>query len=346
MSHLYRRPPKNGIYWLAYYINGKRYQESLRTRDLANAKYLKSKKDQEILQGKSILPNQNNLCWPVFKSYKEFKSGQRNPGYNQAVSSRIEDFLKWRNIQSFKSINEDSMQQYLNYRINQKPPISPSTANHIIRDIREFIRYAIKRGIIEKDPLADFKRITEQKNLRKFFTKDELTRLFAEAANPSYYADGVPTLYPLILTAAYTGLRKQELFSLEWKNIDFNDNIIKILNKPNFQIKTARERIIPIHPHLKKELLKLKAKSKSGYCFDATNWRRLIDRILRAAGLRSRGVGFHTLRHSFASNFIMDTKDIKAASEILGHENISTTMIYTHTLKEHLKKAMKSFTLS
>ncbi len=342
MSYLYRRPEKNGIFWLCYYISGKRVQRSLQTRDKTSAIAKRAEIESGIAQGKSDLPSTNNLIQPAFNLYKLFKSGQRSKEYHNAVCRRIDYFLTSCKISVFKQINEDILQEHLSKLMHGKPPISPNTANHITRDIREFIRFAIKRNFINKDPLEDFQKFDEQNNLRRFFSGEELTRLFKEASNPKHYADGIPTLYPLLLTAAYTGMRKEELYNLEWKNIDFKEGFIHVRNKPNFQIKTKQERIIPLREELKEELLKLKSQSKSERCFDITNEKRLIDRILKAAGLKDKGVGLHTLRHSLASHLIMSGSDIKSVAEILGHKNISTTMIYTHVLKDHLKSTISN----
>ncbi len=358
MSHLYRHPPKTGNYWRAWRQDGKLRRKALKdkngntTKDRATAKYLLAQLDQELAQGKNILPNQDNLVSPVFEAYKEFKAGQRSADHQQSVCARIQGYLTWSKIITFRQINEDTLQKYLNYRSNppqeeedkkKLPPIGPVTLNRTVRDIRELLHYALRRDIIAQDPLRDFKKIKEERNFRKIWTKEELTRFIKEANNPEHYADKVPTLYPMVMTGAFSGMRPGELNKLGWQNCYFKEGEFRVVNKPNFKVKTLKERIIPMHPIVKKILLKLKAKSKSTYCFDTTNLSRLIKRVLKAAGLYKKGIGLNLLRHSFASHYIMDTGDVKGAQEMLGHEDIQTTMIYTHTLKEHLKRKMKNF---
>jgi len=339
MSSLYRR---NNIYWLSFRENGKHYCISLKTRDKSSALFLKAQKDLELLQGKSILPNQNNLCRPVLEEYKSFMSSRRTPEHNQTEYNTVKHFLDWGSINTFAQINKVKMQEYLDHRLKTKPNhkgISKNTANHIIASIKFFLRYAASRRIASDSPiLKEIKNYKLEEQDIRFFSKEEIVRILAAARMRSLYADGKPTLYPIIATGIYSGLREEELFSLKWENIDFTRKIISVANKEDFKTKSRKNRVIPLHPRLK--LLLKPARKQKGLCFDTTNERRIFDRILRKANLKEPRVRWHTLRHTFASQALMAGVPLFTVSKWLGHADIKTTMKYAHFCQDHSQKEM------
>jgi len=332
MSSLYRR---NGIYWLGYKEHGKRKDRSLKTRDKTTAVFRKAQIDQLTIQGGSVIPNSSNFCAPALEEYKEFKANRRNAEYNNSVYKSIKEFLDWGDITQFRQINDHLFESYLGKK--RLKGNSTATLNHIIRRLKEWLRYAQKRGLIADNPLQEFKKFTQEKNPPRFLSKEEIHSLLEASQDPTVYADGHTTLYPVIMTGVYTGMRQAELFSLTWQDIDFERNRIFVVNKENFQTKSLKFRVIPLHPALKEVLIKEKTPGSTGKCFDVTNWKRLFKRIVvdRAKLLN---VGFHTLRHTFASHLIMAGSDLPTVSELLGHSEIKTTMIYSHLLQEHKEK--------
>ena len=94
-----------------------------------------------------------------------------------------------------------------------------------------------------------------------------------------------------------------------------------------------------MHKDLKKILLS--SKNGSENCFDVTNWRRILKRILQEAKLDGQGVAWHTFRHTFASHLVMNGTPLATVSELLGHSSISTTMIYSHLSADHVKDAIR-----
>jgi site-specific recombinase XerD len=332
MSSLYRR---NNVYWLSYRQHGKSFCRSLKTKDRSTAIFLKAQKDQELLQGNSILPNKNNLCRPVLEEYKSFMSSRRTPEHNQTEYHTVKYFLDWGNINTFAQINSVKFQEYLNHRL--KKGISENTANHIIGSIKFFLRYAANRRISSDDSI-----LKEIKNYKLgerdiyFFSKTEIIKLFQVARDPSIYADGKPTLYPAIATGLYAGLREQEIFNLRWENIDFQRRKIHVVNKGKFKTKNRRNRVIPLRRNLKSILWPVR--KRNGLCFDAINQRRVYNRILREAKLKKPGIMWHTLRHTFASHELMAGVPLPTMSRWLGHSKIETTMMYAHLCPDHSDK--------
>ncbi len=339
MSSLYRR---NNIYWLSFRQHGKSFCKSLKTKDRSTALFLKAQKDQELLQGNSILPNQNNLCRPVLEEYKSFMSSRRTREHNQTEYNTVKSFLNWGSINTFAQINKVKLQEYLDHRLKATPEhkgISKNTANHIIASIKFFLRYAASRRIATDNPILkeirNYK--LEDKDIR-FFSKEEISRILKTARDRSLYADGKPTLYPIIATGIYAGLREKELFNLKWENIDFTRKVIAVTNMEGFKTKSRKNRVIPLHPRLKLILWPLR--KQKGLCFDTTNERRIFNRILRESKLKEPRVRWHTLRHTFASQALMVGVSLFTVSKWLGHSDIKTTMKYAHLCPDHSQKEM------
>jgi len=146
-------------------------------------------------------------------------------------------------------------------------------------------------------------------------------------------------------------MRLGEILNLVWECIDFNRKIITIKNINGFITKSKKERVIPMNDILSKLFLgrfeSSKIQNKNNYIFYKVIGVKLNEdyvskrfkRAVRSAGL-SEDIHFHTLRHSFASNLIQRGASIYVVKELLGHESISTTQIYSHLQSENLTQAV------
>jgi len=139
----------------------------------------------------------------------------------------------------------------------------------------------------------------------------------------------------MIATAIYTGLRLSELLYLEWNDFDFGKEILTVKNKHehDYKTKSKKFRIIPLNRKLI-AILQPYRKEK-GWCFTTSKGERYIQRprkvfdiILEKAGLDD--IGWHGLRHTFASQLIQAGTSIYKVSRWLGHSSVNTTMIYAH----------------
>lgn len=141
------------------------------------------------------------------------------------------------------------------------------------------------------------------------------------------------------------GLRSREVLNLKIDEVDFIEGKVFIS-----QSKGKKDRVLWIGAE-DLEFLKawLSLKPESAYIFTTLKGKKLMDRYLRAmvkrralrAGIK-KDVHPHMLRHSFATDLLRKTKNIRLVQKALGHSSISTTMIYTHIIDEELSSAMKS----
>lgn len=320
MSHLYRQ---KSTYWLAYYRSGTLYRRSLKTKDKATARYLQSKHDQGTAEGRAPILNAE-----ISKALEEYKISCEHHKTKRTHTedlARISGYIDWSKIQKVNEISESSLQDYFNKRINEDK-LAFNTVNRIMASLKTFLNFTVRRHYIAENPIKAIKHYRLPENHPRFLNKEEIIKVLKEAKKTD--------LYTAIATALYTGMRRAEIFNLEWKDIDFDRGVIIVNNKSGFTTKSKKSRTIPLHPTLCSIL-----KPSSGRCFDYTNQRRVFNRIMRKTKLKD--IGWHSLRHTFASQLVMAGVDIVTVSKLLGHSSIATTMIYAHLTKDHEKAAIK-----
>jgi len=134
-------------------------------------------------------------------------------------------------------------------------------------------------------------------------------------------------------------MRRGEIFNLKWRDIDFKRDIISLL-----KTKSGDKRMIPINEFLKNKLISIRKHPKSEYVFckqDGQPYKDIrtqFNTVLRNAGISK--MRFHDLRHTFASQLVMNGIDLNTVRELLGHADLKTTLIYSHLSQDHKKQAV------
>lgn len=321
MSHRYKR---GDIYWLAYHRRGKLYRESLKTKDLTTAKYLQAKKDQELSDTKYL-----TFDTPVIAVLEEYKASCAHSNVQATLcrdEARIRKFLEGSGVKKINDITDKIIQNYFNDEFARG--IAPITVNRILATLKAWLNFAVRRRYIQENPAKGIKRYRLPENPPRFLTHDEVKKVLKIAKKED--------IYHAVAAAIYTGMRKSELFTLEWPDVDFARDTITVRNKADFITKSKRFRVIPLHPALKPILARIQR--KQGRCFDTINHRRAFGRIVRKSKLKP--FGWHDLRHTFASHLAMRGVDLVTISKLLGHSDIKTTMIYSHLTGDHIKTSL------
>lgn len=227
---------------------------------------------------------------------------------------------------------------------------SPRTQARVISGIKAFFKYLLLEEIIEKNPTALLEAPKIGRKLPDTLTTNEID-ILVKAVDMNK-AEGQRNR--AILETLYScGLRVSELIDLRVSNLHFRMGFIKIHGKGN------KERLIPIGKKAKKEIkIYLKSfrvklnidKDSEDILFLNRRGRKLsrvmiftiIKNLSKKVGLK-KNVSPHTFRHSFASHLVEGGADLRAVQEMLGHESILTTEIYTHLDREYLKETIKNF---
>ena len=221
--------------------------------------------------------------------------------------------------------------------------ITNRTVNRKISALRSYYKFLLKTETIKISPLKLHRPLRVSKKINVPFSTEEVDRLLDSDLFPKDY-EGV-LQKTIISLMYYTGLRRMELIELEDKSVDFQNKSIKVLGKRN------KERMIPLLPEAieimkyyiscKKEL----SHSLPSYFFCSSNGLKLTEGFVYQTvnhyfGIVSSKVkkSPHLLRHSFATHLLNNGADLNSVKELLGHESIAATQVYTHSSLKKIKE--------
>ena len=322
MASIYKRKK---TWYIAYIKNGKRFIRSLKTSEEKFARILK--KDYEVKIHRNEVKGEKRISVEAF--FKEYLDdiAQRKKSTNSADRCRVNEFMSNHGKKMINSIIREDVQSFLR-RFEEK---APKTYNSVIGTLRRFFRPAVERGYIMKNPAEGFHRRKVPQTLPRFHTDEEYTILENLSKEEM--------IFPMVVTARYTGLRLAELLHLEWQDFDWDRKLVRVLNKPkyNHTVKNYQARVVPMSDELKDKLLPyiktegLCFPSPSGGVYNQEGPRRALRRILEKSKLREgRRMGWHDFRHTFASRLAQQGVSLYKICKWLGHSDFKTTQIYAH----------------
>lgn len=264
--------------------------------------------------------------------------------YNKDLE-KFNEFLEKQKIDNINNIDLNIIRNYLVFLHNLK--LSKKTICRHISTLRTFFKYLTKKNIIKNNPMLLISNPKVDKTLPKFLYEEQLdTLLKVPDMNTN---EGIRDI--LIIELFYsTGIRVSELSNLKIKDINFNDKKILIFGKGN------KERIVLYGDRCKNLLNLYLNKSRpqltdndSPYLFvgkkkdrlNENGIRIILKKILKLSGLEIN-LTPHVIRHTFATDLLNNGADLRTVQELLGHENLKTTEIYTHITNERLKQVYRS----
>ena len=263
--------------------------------------------------------------------------------YDNDLSQFLIFSEKYENNRKLSSIDNKTIRAWI-IELSTKN-LSNKSINRKIASIKSFFKFLIKRQIIKKNPSTLVKSLKAKQTLPLFLKEKDHVGLF-KTINLSNTLD--ETRSDLILELLYgTGIRINELINLKSKNLDLIRNEIKVLGKRN------KERILPINQNIvsKAKLYlnhKKRKSSKSEFVFLTDKGNKLypmmVYRIVKkclSSLINSEKYNPHLLRHSFATHILNKGGDLNAIKDLLGHESLAATQIYTHNSIEKLKETHK-----
>ncbi len=235
---------------------------------------------------------------------------------------------------------------------NTSDELDKTTQNYHLIALRSFLKYCAKRDI----PALSADKIELARTRRKevtFLNTDELNRLFTQCKTESVTGLRDRAILELLFSS---GLRVSELVNLNRDHINLKRKEFTVRGKgqkdrPIF-ISDEATKWIEAYLHRRDDTLqplfinhsgKNTADTSGNYKrLTARSIQRMVARYARLAGI-TKHVSPHTLRHSFATDLLMNGADIRSVQAMLGHSNIATTQIYTHVTDPHLKSVHEQF---
>ena len=251
----------------------------------------------------------------------------------------LEDFICFIEKQIIE-ITRDDIVKYLSYL---RGKISVRSVNRHISSLKGFYNYLLEDGYINNSPLEDISVLKVPRTLPKYLTISEVDKLLNFPLNTPYdYRNKA-----MIEVMYATGLRVSELVSLEYSNVDFVNSIIRVTGKGK------KTRLIPIgeiacyylnlyiteyrNKLLNKESYNELFLNNHGKPITRQGFNYILENIKMSTDI-DKDITPHILRHSFATHLLEGGADLRSIQEMLGHENISTTNIYTEVVDDVLRE--------
>lgn len=218
--------------------------------------------------------------------------------------------------------------------------VKPSSTARRISCLRTFYKFLMLEHVITENPVANLEMPKREKPLPKLLTTDEIELLISSAGD----IRSSVRLRAMIELLYASGLRVSELCALPMTAL-LGDRLL-------IHGKGAKERIVPMHANAQATLSKwldLRNDSESKYVFPSTSktghitrdgFFKILKKCAILAGINPDRVSPHVLRHSFASHLLAHGANLRAIQTMLGHEDISTTQIYTHVMPEKLQQVV------
>ena len=255
-----------------------------------------------------------------------------------------------------RRVTQKNIIEYLMY-VGYKRDNSPTTRMRKLSALRSFYHYAYtKEHIVESNPTADIDSPKKSSTLPKYLTVEEAVRLLETIRQDNESKTRIRD-YAIVVLFLNTGMRLSELVGLNIESIDSEINVVKVLGKGSkeriiYLNKAARAALIDYlkirldHKHVRTSSNALFLSGRETRISNKTvQW--MVQKYLKMAGLGAKGLSVHKLRHTAATLMYQSGKvDIRVLKDILGHEQLNTTQIYTHVVNRNLEEAVEQNPLS
>ena len=242
-------------------------------------------------------------------------------------------------------LQQKHLEEFLQYITELQ--LNARSQSRMISGIKSFYKYLLLEDIVESNPSALIESPKLSMKLPEVLDLEEINKI--EAAIDLSQPEGQRNK-AIIETLYSCGLRVSELINLKLSNLYFEEGFIKVIGKGN------KERLIPLNKKVIKEIkyylqdrrkLPAIAKEAQNILFLNRRGKRLtrvmiftiVKQLAKKAGIK-KNISPHTFRHSFASHLVDGGADLRAVQEMLGHESIITTEIYTHLDNDYLRSAI------
>ena len=279
--------------------------------------------------------------------------------FDMPIHTRLDDIdIKDIDLDFIKSITTSEVFDFLSYLANDRNPdpesnapdygIAASARARKLSAIKSFYKYlTVRTKQLAENPVTELEYPKLRKSLPKYLTMEQSAKLLQSVSGANEKRD-----YAILMLFLNCGIRRSELVGLNIS--DVYEDRIRVVGKGNKErfvyFGTPCRKAIDAYmdERNKKELTDNRALfgSRNGNRISVTAVHRLVEKALKQAGLDSTQYSAHKLRHTAATMMLSGGVDVKTVQEVLGHENLNTTQIYTHIENTELKIAAEANPLS
>lgn len=250
------------------------------------------------------------------------------------------EFLNEKNIKNYNKVTYHDIRDFISYLYDIN--YNNRTISRNISAIRSFFKFLKSNNYIDNNPCILISNPKLEKRLPKFLNFEDTNKLLNAFDNNNY----IGLRNSLILEILYsTGIRVSEITNIKLKDISMSNKSVVITGKGN------KQRIVYfgticlnlIELYLKKSYTILNVNnsdylilSKRGKKINDREIRSIVDDAAKIAGIEMK-ISPHVLRHTYATHMLNEGADLRSVQELLGHENLSTTQVYTHLTNEKIR---------
>ncbi|HHT9137233.1 MAG TPA: tyrosine-type recombinase/integrase [Candidatus Wunengus sp. YC60] len=327
---------RGGVWWTCIRYKGKKIQKSLETTDKKLAQAIEAKVRTELIEGKYFEKHTGDS--KTFRDMMEKFMKEHAPNVSTNMQTSYNSSLKHLNPYfGDKKLSEISQKKISEYKVLRKSEgAKPATINRELAMLSKAFNLAFKEWEwIKENPVSKVPKEKEDNEKDRWLTGEEEKKLLENS--PQWLKD-------IIVFNLHTGLRIDELLSLEWQRVNLFSKTILIqkskngkprtvpLNQDTIDILTPKSKVISI----KNDLV---FTSSAGTKIDSDNLRRSLGNALEKAGIKD--VTPHTLRHTFATRLSQRGVDIYKIAKLLGHKDIRMTLRYAHHCPDSLRDGVR-----
>lgn len=286
----------------------------------------------------------------MIKEFEKYLNVEKNYSIHTINNylNDVNDFIEFINANkiNISSIKYNDIREYLNCLYSKN--LSKSSVSRILSTLRTFFKWLVRENKIKSNPMELITSPKKDKKLPTYLNHDDVEKILniPDIKTPLGMRDNA------ILEMLYsTGIRVGELISIKISDINYSEKTINVFGKG------SKERVVLFGDALlgkltlyikrgRNELLKKKQSNilflnHHGNPLTERGIEDILNRIIKKGGLEFT-IHPHMLRHTFATHMLDNGADLKVVQELLGHENLSTTQIYTHVSNERLRKVYLS----
>jgi integrase/recombinase XerC len=280
--------------------------------------------------------------WHVEGYAQTLRAADRSPATQRAYLGDLQQFISWAVEQRWSEptrITKKVLREYLAFmtlRGDERASIARRRAS-----LRSYFAWLVERGHLEESPAARLSAPRPNLQLPTVVVREQLDSLLDDDWGDDEWA----VLDRAICEVLYgAGLRVSELCSLDVDSVDFSEGLVRVMGKGR------KERIVPLHRRAlaavslwlsdaREDVARADSPrdamflNRRGHRLGSRDVRRILDnRVARGH------VHPHALRHTYATHLLEGGADLRVVQELLGHESLTTTQLYTHVSKSHLQK--------
>lgn len=334
MARIYKHRD-SGVYYIDFRHpeTGKRIRKSLKTTRKSDAEKIKARIETGIWDAKYLDKKFSNedltLCEFWEEHYKQYIRANNKPSTYIDKCKKINIiFEAFGKDTKLSKITTSDIERFKN---NRKDKVSASTVNRNLSLIKHMFSLAVHLEFINENPAKRVKKFPENNGRIRYLTLDEAEKLL----NVCRREDKPEYIYPLVLLALNSGMRRGELLNLTWDDLDIGNNLIHVNDS-----KSNEPRTIPVPKEVMTIIDSLPKTCDNIFCYKGKPVREPKDtfkRCLNEANIKN--FRFHDLRHTYASWLAMEGVDMLTLKNILGHKTLMMVDRYAHLSKEHIKAA-------